>query len=388
MIYIEEKDGTLYKYKVDIDHDKLSEILAKLEENNFGYSQVLGDTGWKEEDIDFNYVNFDCVLFKDSFRTKYVLRYNFKLYKLVSELLGSGSDEFNEMNVLGKLLRYNGEEDLVSLINEEIKRREESLRREKENLKNEMLEKGRKVSDSDYRNFFKEECKISELYNQRDVASKLLSPEGFLDKYAEVMGCISFEKVGEINKEEYLKDREIFALSKDQCLKIECGRYCKYEVTFDRQNMEEILKDMNKNTGFMNSKGYILKTNLEYILCGILNGNEFVSSLLKYDSEKEEINIFRRKYAKRLREIADNMGDDIDEIINQLMSAKTEFPYSNFNMRSTVEPQTYYDKILNELRFRLIDSESLEEVKKAEEFDKGVNVEVMKLSLSNKRNLL
>lgn len=148
--------------------------------------------------------------------------------------------------------------------------------------------------------------------------------------------------------------------------------------------MEEILNKLVKNSGFMNYEGIIISTNLECILRSILKGRGDISSLLKYDSEKEEINIFRRKYAKRLKEIADNMGDDIDEIIDRLMSIKAEFPYSKFNTKLTVEPQAYYDEILSELRFKLIDSESVEEVKKAEEFDEGISEEVVKLSLTKK----
>lgn len=66
------------------------------------------------------------------------------------------------------------------------------------------------------------------------------------------------------------------------------------------------------------------------------------------------------------------------------MSVKAEFPYSKFNTKLTVEPQAYYDEILSELRFKLIDSESVEEVKKAVEFDEGISEEVVKLLLTKK----
>ena len=376
MIYIEEKDGMLYKYKVDIDYTKLDEILSELYKNNFKYINTIDNAMIREEDLDFNYLDFSFASYSKAldvsgFKTleaNYSLVYYSRLYRLVHGLLGSDSD-YDKMNILRELERYNGEEDIVSLIDEEIKRISESLD---------------KIDDTDTKQKELYLYKLKELQNQREVALKLLSPAGFLDKYAEVMGCISFEKVDEISKEEYLRDKGIFTLSKNQCLKIECGSYCKYEVTYNKDNMEEILNKLVKNSGFMNYEGIIISTNLECILRSILKERGDISSLLKYDSEKEEINIFRRKYAKRLKEIADNMGDDIDEIIDRLMSVKAEFPYSKFNTKLTVEPQAYYDEILSELRFKLIDSESVEEVKKAVEFDEGISEEVVKLSLTKK----
>ena len=386
MIYIEEKDGMLYKYKVDIDYDRLEEVFSEIRKGNFIYHRLLKDGILKADDLDFCYAD-SITESKIGERLCYHLTYYSKLYKYVSrladfddniealdkELYASGKRfDSNYVQILGlsNLLNYEGEGSLVSLIDEEIEGRKK------------LIDDGVYGRDSERK--LKEASKIEELYYQREVASKLLSPAGFLDKYAEVMGCISFEKVGEINKEEYLKDREIFALSKDQCLKIECGSYCKYEVTYNKDNMEEILNKLVKNSGFMNYEGIIISTNLECILRSILKGRGDISSLLKYDSEKEEINIFRRKYAKRLKEIADNMGDDIDKIIDRLMSVKAEFPYSKFNTKLTVEPQAYYDEILSELRFKLIDSESVEEVKKAVEFDEGISEEVVKLSLTKK----
>ena len=376
MIYIEEKDGMLYKYKVDIDYTKLDEILSELYKNNFKYINTIDNAMIREEDLDFNYLDFSFVSYSKAldvsgFKTleaNYSLIYYSKLYRLVHGLLGSDSD-YNKMNILRELERYNGEEDIISLIDEEIKRISESLD---------------KIDDFNTKQKGLYFYKLKELQSQREVASKLLSPSGFIDKYIDVMRCINFEKVGEISKEEYLRDKGIFTLSKNQCLKIECGSYCKYEVTYNKDNMEEILIKLVNNSGFMNYEGIIISTNLECILRSILKGRGDISSLLKYDSEKEEINIFRRKYSERLKEIADNMGDDIDEIIDRLMSVKAEFPYSKFNTKLTVEPQAYYDEILSELRFKLIDSESVEEVKKAVEFDEGISEEVVKLSLTKK----
>ncbi len=383
MIYIEEKDGMLYKYKVDIDYDRLEEVFSEIRKGNFIYHRLLKDGILKADDLDFCYAD-SITESKIGERLCYHLTYYSKLYKYVSrladfdgniealdkELYASGKRfDSNYVQILGlsNLLNYEGEGSLVSLIDEEIEERKK------------LIDDGVYGRDSERK--LKEASKIEELYYQREEAASLLDVSKL---YESVMETISFEKVDEISKEEYLRDKGIFTLSKNQCLKIECGSYCKYEVTYNKDNMEEILNKLVKNSGFMNYEGIIISTNLECILRSILKGRGDISSLLKYDSEKEEINIFRRKYAKRLKEIADNMGDDIDEIIDRLMSVKAEFPYSKFNTKLTVEPQAYYDEILSELRFKLIDSESVEEVKKAVEFDKGISEEVVKLSLTKK----
>ena len=394
MIYIEEKDGMLYKYKVDIDEERLKELVLKIEEGNFYYTGSLGKDILDWDDIDFEYTKFDQKNLLsnngDMLGPCYELVHCSKLYIIIGRLLGYEDEvkchrddlyfadqmypldrkidsEYLKLLSLIELLKYDGEEDLVSLIDEEIKERIKTL----ESKKNKF----------DFDKKLREAYKIKELYNQREEAASLLDISKL---YESVMETISFEKVDEISKEEYLRDKGIFTLSKNQCLKIECGSYCKYEVTYNKDNMEEILNKLVKNSGFMNYEGIIISTNLECILRSILKGREDISSLLKYDSEKEEINIFRRKYSECLKEIADNMGDDIDEIIDRLMSVKAEFPYSKFNTKLTVEPQAYYDEILSELRFKLIDSESVEEVKKAVEFDEGISEEVVKLSLTKK----
>ena len=383
MIYIEEKDGMLYKYKVDIDYDRLEEVFSEIRKGNFIYHRLLKDGILKADDLDFCYAD-SIIESKIGERLYYHLTYYSKLYKYVSrladfdgniealdkELYASGKRfDSNYVQILGlsNLLNYEGEGSLVSLIDEEIEGRKK------------LIDDGVYGRDSERK--LKEASKIEELYYQREEAASLLDVSKL---YESVMETISFEKVDEINKEEYLRDKGIFTLSKNQCLKIECGSYCKYEVTYNKDNMEEILNKLVKNSGFMNYEGIIISTNLECILRSILKERGDISSLLKYDSEKEEINIFRRKYAKRLKEIADNMGDDIDKIIDRLMSVKAEFPYSKFNTKLTVEPQAYYDEILSELRFKLIDSESVEEVKKAVEFDEGISEEVVKLSLTKK----
>ena len=383
MIYIEEKDGMLYKYKVDIDYDRLEEVFSEIRKGNFIYHRLLKDGILKADDLDFCYAD-SITESKIGERLYYHLTYYSKLYKYVSrladfdgniealdkELYASGKRfDSNYVQILGlsNLLNYEGEGSLVSLIDEEIEGRKK------------LIDDGVYGRDSERK--LKEASKIEELYYQREEAASLLDVSKL---YESVMETISFEKVDEISKEEYLRDKGIFTLSKNQCLKIECGSYCKYEVTYNKDNMEEILNKLVKNSGFMNYEGIIISTNLECILRSILKERGDISSLLKYDSEKEEINIFRRKYAKRLKEIADNMGDDIDEIIDRLMSVKAEFPYSKFNTKLTVEPQAYYDEILSELRFKLIDSESVEEVKKAVEFDEGISEEVVKLSLTKK----
>ena len=383
MIYIEEKDGMLYKYKVDIDYDRLEEVFSEIRKGNFIYHRLLKDGILKADDLDFCYAD-SITESKIGERLCYHLTYYSKLYKYVSrladfdgniealdkELYASGKRfDSNYVQILGlsNLLNYEGEGSLVSLIDEEIEGRKK------------LIDDGVYGRDSERK--LKEASKIEELYYQREEAASLLDVSKL---YESVMETISFEKVDEISKEEYLRDKGIFTLSKDQCLKIECGSYCKYEVTYNKDNMEEILNKLVNKSGFMNYEGIIISTNLECILRSILKGRGDISSLLKYDSEKEEINIFRRKYAKRLKEIADNMGDDIDKIIDRLMSVKAEFPYSKFNTKLTVEPQAYYDEILSELRFKLIDSESVEEVKKAVEFDEGISEEVVKLSLTKK----
>ena len=383
MIYIEEKDGMLYKYKVDIDYDRLEEVFSEIRKGNFIYHRLLKDGILKADDLDFCYAD-SITESKIGERLYYHLTYYSKLYKYVSrladfdgniealdkELYASGKRfDSNYVQILGlsNLLNYEGEGSLVSLIDEEIEGRKK------------LIDDGVYGRDSERK--LKEASKIEELYYQREEAASLLDVSKL---YESVMETISFEKVDEISKEEYLRDKGIFTLSKNQCLKIECGSYCKYEVTYNKDNMEEILNKLVKNSGFMNYEGIIISTNLECILRSILKGREDISSLLKYDSEKEEINIFRRKYSECLKEIADNMGDDIDEIIDRLMSVKAEFPYSKFNTKLTVEPQAYYDEILSELRFKLIDSESVEEVKKAVEFDEGISEEVVKLSLTKK----
>ena len=383
MIYIEEKDGMLYKYKVDIDYDRLEEVFSEIRKGNFIYHRLLKDGILKADDLDFCYAD-SITESKIGERLCYHLTYYSKLYKYVSrladfdgniealdkELYASGKRfDSNYVQILGlsNLLNYEGEGSLVSLIDEEIEGRKK------------LIDDGVYGRDSERK--LKEASKIEELYYQREEAASLLDVSKL---YESVMETISFEKVDEISKEEYLRDKGIFTLSKNQCLKIECGSYCKYEVTYNKDNMEEILNKLVNKSGFMNYEGIIISTNLECILRSILKGRGDISSLLKYDSEKEEINIFRRKYSECLKEIADNMGDDIDKIIDRLMSVKAEFPYSKFNTKLTVEPQAYYDEILSELRFKLIDSESVEEVKKAVEFDEGISEEVVKLSLTKK----
>ena len=383
MIYIEEKDGMLYKYKVDIDYDRLEEVFSEIRKGNFIYHRLLKDGILKADDLDFCYAD-SITESKIGERLCYHLTYYSKLYKYVSrladfdgnievldkELYASGKRfDSNYVQILGlsNLLNYEGEGSLVSLIDEEIEGRKK------------LIDDGVYGRDSERK--LKEASKIEELYNQREEAASLLDASKL---YESVMETISFEKVDEISKEEYLRDKGIFTLSKNQYLKIECGSYCKYEVTYNKDNMEEILNKLVNKSGFMNYEGIIISTNLECILRSILKGRGDISSLLKYDSEKEEINIFRRKYSECLKEIADNMGDDIDEIIDRLMSVKAEFPYSKFNTKLTVEPQAYYDEVLSELRFKLIDSESVEEVKKAVEFDEGISEEVLKLSLTKK----
>ena len=53
MIYIEEKDGMLYKYKVDIDYDRLEEVFSEIRKGNFIYYRLLKDGILKADDLDF-----------------------------------------------------------------------------------------------------------------------------------------------------------------------------------------------------------------------------------------------------------------------------------------------------------------------------------------------
>ena len=143
--------------------------------------------------------------------------------------------------------------------------------------------------------------------------------------------------------------------------------------------MEEILANLDENTGFMDSEYFVTKTNLEQILRGVLNGKEYISALIQYDSKKEKINIFRRGCLERFKQlgIADKLtisNGNIDETIKLLMDARKEFPNSKYNMNVGL-PQDYYDEILNELRFELIETGPKEIVTRIIEFDNNVSEE-------------
>ena len=139
MIYIEEKDGMLYKYKVDIDYDRLEEVFSEIRKGNFIYHRVLKDGILKADDLDFCYAD-SITESKIGERLCYHLTYYSKLYKYVSrlvdfdgnietpdkELYASGKRfDSNYVQILGlsNLLNYEGEESLVSLIDEEIEGR-------------------------------------------------------------------------------------------------------------------------------------------------------------------------------------------------------------------------------------------------------------------------
>ena len=134
MIYIEEKDGVLYKYKVDIDEERLKELILKIEDGNFYYNHDVEEGTLTYNDLDFtSYIDFD----EDSISREKGLSYELvlysNLYKLACRLLEydviskSSCDEYDRMYALYELESYSGEVDLVSLIDKEIEKRKENL---------------------------------------------------------------------------------------------------------------------------------------------------------------------------------------------------------------------------------------------------------------------
>lgn len=260
------------------------------------------------------------------------------------------------------LVKAREEDKLLLSIDEDIERRKCAFRKA-----------------LDFDNAFKELCEIKKLYDRKEAIAKRFGPIGFVGRFDEFMKYFDFEKVDEISKEDYFKGKKVLALSETQYLKIDGDSYYKFEVTFDRQKMEEILANLDENTGFMDSEYFVTKTNLEQILRGVLNGKEYISALIQYDSKKEEINIFRRGCLERFKQlgIADKLtisNGNIDETIKLLTDAKKEFPNSKYNMNVGL-PQDYYDEILNELRFELIETGPKEIVTRIIEFDNNVSEE-------------
>ena len=391
MIYIEEKDGMLYKYKVDIDEERLKELMLKIEEGNFYYIGSLGKDILDFDDVDFEYTKFDQKNLLsnngDMLGPCYELVHCSKLYIIIGRLLGYEDEvkchrddlyfadqvypldrkidsEYLKLLSLIELLKYDGEEDLVSLIDEEIKERIKVL----ESKKNKF----------DFGKKFKEACKIKELYKQREEAASLLDVSKL---YESVMETISFEKVDEISEEDYEKYLDFTNQSYDTYVRVQGNGVQKYKVTFNRDNMRELLDALYRNTGY---KPYVFvrSTKLEDILRDVFDRKANISELINYNSDEEEINIFRKECSERYKEIEELLNkkekneEDLKRITELLEAAKKDFPNAEYNMKVKL-PQTYYKKIMSRLKFTLVSTMDLEEYARCEKFESEVNKEIV-----------
>lgn len=355
MIYLEEKEGIIHKYKIFIDYDKLNEIYNELIASDFRYEQIVDDNAFSKEDIDFNYIDFDYKGYTkevDEYNKEkghYYLIYSSKLSKILKRIIDS-NDENDKAKALNELREYECEDYIVSLIDVEIKRRKEGLK---------------DIKDLDV--MLKELYKIKELYKQMSVASKLIHPLILIDICNEARKCITYEEVNRLSKEMYLRVNGLFTLAKNEYLKYVDGVYFKYQISYSEKELEKIYWEIHNNTGFMNQYGVVVKTNLEKILLEIFEGNGYLSTLVSYDPESENINIFRKEYRKKCEEIYNNTNIDIDKAIELVKNAKEELPYSDYNM-SVKLPQDYYIKIMKILKFNLVTTESFSNIKEVNEF--------------------
>ena len=379
MIYLEEKDGMLYKYKVDIDEERLRKIFDEMKGCNFKYSNSLGEDKLEFDELDFDYTRFDSInwIFSDGlFSSRYELVYYSNLYKIVNKLLGMEEDieDIEEYYVepfsdeddirdyimtsgLFELLNYNGEKDLVSLIDEEIKERESLL--------------GNEPSKFDYAGKCRELYKIRELYKQRKAASDVVDARRFV--YA-VMSTISFERIDEILKEDYMAYLVLSNYNSRIISKTENESARKYLVSFDEERMRNILESIEDNTRFKAPDGRLVPTNLERILVNVLDEGGDISSLINYNSEEEQANIFKKKCAERYRKVGLLSEENIDGEIELIEKLRNEFPYAEYNM-SIDSTDSYYEEIIKELRYTFIPSLDSEIYSEAQEFDSEVNKE-------------
>ena len=377
MIYLEEKDGMIYKYKVDIDEERLRKIFDEMKGCNFKYSNSLDEDKLEFDELDFDYTRFDSIewfLGDGFFCSRYELVYYSKLYKIVNKLLGmeknlegydiepfSDEEDYSRDYIMSsgvfELLNYNGEKDLVSLIDEEIKERESLL--------------GNEPSKFDYAGKCRELYKIRELYKQRKAASDVVDARRFV--YA-VMSTISFERIDEILKEDYMAYLVLSNYNSRIISKTENENARKYLVSFDEERMRNILESIEDNTRFKALDGRLVPTNLERILVNILDEGGDISSLINYNSEEEQANIFKKKCAERYRKIGLLSEENIDGEIETMEELRNEFPYAEYNM-SIDSTDSYYEEIIKELRYTFIPSLDSEIYNKAQEFDSEVNKE-------------
>ncbi len=379
MIYLEEKDGMIYKYKVDIDEERLRKIFNEMKGCNFKYSNSLDEDKLEFDELDFDYTRFDSInwIFSDGlFSSRYELIYYSNLYKIVNKLLGMEEDieDIEEYYVepfsdeddirdyimtsgLFELLNYNGEKDLVSLIDEEIKERESLL--------------GNEPSKFDYAGKCGELYKIKELYKQRKVASDVVDARRFV--YA-VMSTISFERIDEILKEDYMAYLVLSNYNSRIISKTENESTRKYLVSFDEERMRNILESIEDNTRFKAPDGRLVSTNLERILASVLDEEGDISLLINYNSEEEQANIFKKKCAERYRKIGLLSEENIDGEIEAMEELRNEFPYAEYNMSIDLT-DSYYEEIIKELRYTFIPSLDSEIYSEAQEFDSEVNKE-------------
>lgn len=339
MKYIEEKDGMLYKYKVDVDYDKLKDLFLEIRKGNFEYSSKLDKGVLDKKDLDFKYVKFDDSTIEEGKdgKIEYKLVYHSLLYKLTAMLLGVAydfdeeddeefflddicfSNEYMGALAISGLLKYNGEEDLVSVISKEIKEREEGL-------------------DNLYSNNAnaKELYKIRELYRQRNVASNLPNLKSL---YESVMEAISYEVIGEINKKDYIRYLVFRNCSNDTYLKVEGDMIRKYRVSYDFDRIVDILNDIQRNTRYKDENGSLWSTGLEDVFVRFLYGDDSIERLIKYDNSVD---------ARVFEENA--------KYNDQLVSTTK-----------------YYDEILKELKYNMIASMSVDTFNKASKFSNGIN---------------
>lgn len=372
MIYLEEKDGMIYKYKVDIDEERLKELILKIEEGNFYYNHDVEEGTLTYKDLDFtSYIDFD----EDSISREKGLSYELvlysNLYKLASRLLEydviskSNSDEYDKMYALYELESYSGEVDLVSLIDKEIEKRKDNLYSG--------------LSKYDFNGRLTRLYILKELYNQREEATSLPDITGF---YSDIMNTITYEKIDEISLEDYTKYRELCKCDNNSFL-VKDGKYInKNKVCFDMNRLVYLLRLMQMDTRYKDASGKLESTELEKLLIEFINGKTNITSLLSYEPNKEKINIYRIECMEQSKKIGALDSNSVDDLINVTEEVRNSFPYAEYNM-STVPTYGYYEKILCELNYESVFSMDIETYKKVEEFESEISEEVAsKLVLS------
>ena len=374
MKYIDEKDGMLYKYKVNIDYDRLKELYLKIEEGNFYYSHDVEYAPLAYNDLDFtSYVDFDDKKISSKNGLSYELVLYSNLFKLVDRLLkcsktySQSQDENDAVRTIYELKNYSGEIDLVSLIDKEIEKRKENLYSS--------------LSEYDFKGRLTRLYILKELYDQRETVTSLP-----IRLYSDVMDTISYEKIAEISLEDYTKYKELCTCDKNTFLLEDENSVNKVKVRFDMDRLTDLFLRMQRDTHYREKSGCITSTELERLLKDFMYGSTNVISLLQYEPDKEEINVYKEEcmeQSKNIGTIETLDSRSIDEFIRVAKKAYNDFYYAKENMHAS-STYEYHKELLGEFSYDIVSSMDIEAYKKAEEFDEGISEEVMKLSLTKK----